>query len=135
MANIAITEIPLPEPDQKRANELFETGRSSYDARDEASANLFYAITHLANARLYLEGFSEPPGLLESIAALENLARRELEQIHASHIFAAEKAIRLGERKMAEDRLRVLLKYYPDPEDEVHKELLGRLARVAGKQY
>ncbi|MEL6545725.1 MAG: hypothetical protein AAFQ82_13920, partial [Myxococcota bacterium] len=127
VARVLVKESALPKVDYKKAERLFDLGKTAFNARTVAPPNLSRSIGYLEEARLYLEGADERPPLYYDIGKTLTKAKRELQETFDSHIFAAEQAIRFGERERASESLRELLQYIPDEEDARHEEARSRL--------
>lgn len=132
IARVLVRESPLPEVDVERAQQLFDLGKAAFDTRTVARPNLARAIEYLEQASLFLEGVDERPPLYYDIAKSLRKAERELQETFESHIFAAEQAIRFGERSRAIESLQELLQYIPNPEDARHEEAKSRLDALQG---
>lgn len=130
--HIRVKQEPLPPPNPKKAEELFDLGQAAFDAKGVAPPNLYRAIQYFQEARLYLEGMDNPPKLLEEITASEEKASEELNRVYNSYLFTAEKALRFGDHEEALTSLRDLLRYLPDTEDARHQKVKKRLIELSG---
>jgi hypothetical protein len=133
VAQVRLQQEPLPAPDLEKAQELFDLGRASFEARSVSPPNLYRSIEYFAEATLYLEALETQPPLLASIRGQENAARVELQKVFDQYLFATEKALRFGDRDNAVESLRELLRFLPDPEDPRHKKAKDRLTELIGK--
>ncbi len=130
LTQLQLIQQVLPPPDRKRARELFKLGQAAHETRSVAPQNLYKSIQYFRDASLLLEGLDDPPPLMDDIRAALLEAEEELQSIHNSHTFTAQKAIRFGNLGEAADTLRNLLRYYPDPEDRRHKDVKSQLGKV-----
>ena len=133
IAQLKIEQTALPTADVKKARELMELGKASFDTRSVAPQNLFKAIAYFAEADLYLAALEKPPSFREELSKARATAEKVLKNTHNAHTFAAQKAVRFGNLSEAVGVLRDLLRYYPDPDDRRHKEVKARLAELLGK--
>ncbi len=132
VARISVNESPLPEVDVDRAQQLFDLGKAAFDTRTVARPNLARSIEYFEKASLFLEGIDERPPLYYDIGKSLRKAERELQETFESYIFAAEQAIRFGERQRAVESLQELLQYIPNDEDARHEEARSRLDALQG---
>jgi hypothetical protein len=128
VSQVQVTEEQLPPPDPKRAAQLYELGKTSYESRSVTPPNLWRAVEYLREARSYLEGLVDPPRLFGQVTELEVKAKAELQAIFEAHVFAAEKALRFGDVEQAVQVLRELLRYFPEPADPRHAQAKARLS-------
>ena len=129
-----IEKLELPPPDEKKAGDLFELGQAAYDARSVTPQNLSRSMQYYQDARRYLEGFDQPPPLMTKIEKAERNVAQELQGVYDSYLFAAEKALRFGDREAAASSLRELLRYFPDREDPRHEQARKKLTDIIGRR-
>ena len=133
IAKLSIEETLLPEPDLTKATRLFELGQAAFETRSVAPENLYRAVKYLTESRIYVEGEDQPDPLLLDIERILAAAEEGLEQTYRSHLFAAEKAFRFGDRAGAVEKLRSLLRHFPDPEDTRHQIVKKKVEGLAGR--
>ncbi len=133
IAQVRVQQEPLPAPNQEKAQELFELGKASLEARSVSPPNLYRAAEYFEEAALYLEAMDAPPALLQEIHAQGELARVELQKVFDAYLFASEKALRFGDRAQAIEALRDLLRFFPNADDPRHKKARDRLTDLVGK--
>ena len=124
---MAVLEQLLPKPDEGESRRLLALGRSSLETRAVSPQNLTRAVQYLSQARDFIEAKEPTRPLLGEIETALTSAKQELGNVYDSHIFAAEQAVRFGERERAKESLRDLLRYLPDPEDTRHQKVKERL--------
>jgi pSer/pThr/pTyr-binding forkhead associated (FHA) protein len=134
VAQVQVVQQKLPPPDEKKAEELLDLGKAAYDTRSVAPQNLWRALQYFREAKLYLEGFDSPPPLTGKIVEAETRAAEELQTTYDSYLFAAEKAIRFGERDAAVASLREALRYFPEASDKRHDLIKRRLTNLVGRR-
>ncbi len=130
VSQVTITEEPLPPPDPKRAQQLYDLGKTAYEARSVTPPNLWRATEYLSEGRSYLEALIDPPPLYQQLVKLEDKAKAELQAIFDAHMFAAEKAGRFGDHEQAAQVLRELLRYFPETSDPRHAQAKSRLSEL-----
>lgn len=130
ISQLNISQSPLPSPDPVKAEEQLELAKAAFDTRSVAPQNLYKALEYYNKAALLLEALDEKPPLWEQIQEGRKEAEAELERVHMTHLFTAQKAQRFGNMAEAADSLRSLLRYYPNPDDRRHQEVQKRLGQV-----
>ncbi|MFC1611173.1 FHA domain-containing protein [Myxococcota bacterium] len=133
IAQVRIKQSPLPPPNQEKAGELYNLGKAAFDARSVLPSNLYRSIEYFEEAQGHLEAIEPAPDLLKMIRADEARSREDLQKVFDTYLFASEKALRFGDRAVAIETLRDLLRYLPDPEDPRHKQAKSRLANLVGR--
>lgn len=133
IAKVKLVEKELPEPDLNRSTELLELANASYETRSVTPENLYRSIEYYEEAKTFLEGMESPPLLMKEIDANLQRAVNDLEQIYSSQMFAAEKAFRFGDRQAAADKMRSLLRHFPDHDDNRYQTVKKKLEALAGR--
>lgn len=127
ISQVAVTETPLPTPDPAKAKQLYELGKAAFETRSVAPHNLYRSLEYYEQARDLVEAQEPPPPLLTEIEQALAASREALQNAFDSHLFAAEQALRFGERERAVDALRDVLRYFPNPEDPRYRRARDRL--------
>ena len=133
IAQVQLTETPLPAVDEARAAEYLALGQAAMEARSVTPHNLARAIEYFGEGRRFLEAQEPPSELLAQLDTALREAETELQGVFDSHVFAAEKAARFGETEEALESLRQLLEYFPNQDDARHREIKERLQALMDK--
>ena len=133
IAKVKLVEKELPEPDVNRSTELLELANAAYETRSVTPENLYRSIEYYQEAKTFLEAMENPPLLIKEIDANLERAENGLEQLYSSQMFAAEKAFRFGERQAAADKMRALLRHFPDHDDNRYQTIKKKLEALAGR--
>jgi len=133
IAKVRLIEKELPEPDENKAAELFELANAAYETRSVTPENLYRSIQYYEEATSFLEAMEPSPLLLKEIEVNRTRAVADLEQIYSSHMFAAEKAFRFGDRQAAADKMRALLRHFPDQDDKRYQRAKKKLDGLIGR--
>ena len=87
IAQLALTETPLPAPDQAKARQLYDLARLAFDNRAAAPEDLSRALAQLEEAELAIAAEDPPPPLASDIEKLLVKVRAELQTTFKAHIY------------------------------------------------
>jgi pSer/pThr/pTyr-binding forkhead associated (FHA) protein len=128
----AIVENPLPEPNEKLANENFLLAKERYQTRHVAPQNMYQALMFFKKARDYLELMPKEsqPGIYDEACEMILNIEKKLNKTYRDLIFTAEQAKEYEQFERAKRAYLQIIKTFPDKEDARHvivQELLEEI--------
>ncbi len=134
VAVLEIVEQPLPPPDAKKAEVAFTNANERYKNKGVSPGNLYRAMQFFQETMDYLELL--PPESRSDIyvEAKEMIDKidAELNALHRSRTFDAEKLFKYGQKEEAKNIFRVLMLTFPNQNDPRHKQAKEAYMRLGG---
>ena len=112
------------------AAESFKLGEARYSERDVKTGNLALSIKHYTEGLDYLETLDLKPDLHGRIKMGLAKAKSEQDVRYKDYKFNADRAIRLGDWREADQQLRVLSELIPDRDDHRHETIIAKQLEV-----
>ncbi len=123
VANVHVTEHPLPDADPEVARTKFQLGEKAYQDRQISPSNLARACQYFVDTRDYLERLPTKPPLYDEAVARIKECRKELKGQFSKLRFTAKQYENFNQYDQAKATYQLMLKYFPSPDDPRHTEI------------
>lgn len=112
---------PIPEPDFQLAKQKYDLGLRAEQLELVGTENLYTALRHYRDARLYLEGLDQKPDLYDAIQGHIREVEKKLDKACSKDLFSAQRFRETGDWKKSEEVLKTVMKRF-GPDHKCYQE-------------